>query len=393
MQCKALFCLAVLTGVTACGSSGPPPGARGPAEVGVFLVKPESVSVVTELPGRTVAWRVAQVRPQVGGVIQKRLYTEGAQVAAGQQLYQIDPAPFQALLDSASAALAKANANVYTTQLKYQRYLKLAETGAISQQDKDDVTAALKQAEADVATAKAGETTARLNLDYTRVRSPIAGRSGMSAFTEGALVTANQETALTTVQQYDPIYVDITQDAGDALDLRGQLQSGALKRDGSGKLPVEIRLADGSVHPQKGTLEFSGITVSEDTGAITLRAIVPNNGGRLLPGMYVHALVSQGTDTRALMIPQQGVSHDGAGRSIALVVGNDSKVERRVLTTGRAVGDRWLVLDGLAEGDRVIVQGSQRVKPGDTVKVVDIPASPAPSGPPPAAGGGTASAQ
>lgn len=385
MHRKTLFCLLVLAGVSACGKSGQQGSARPPAEVGFYVVQPASTTVVTELPGRTVAYRVAQVRPQVSGIIQKRLFTEGGLVAASQALYQIDPAPYQAALASADAAVSKAEANLYTAQLKAQRYEKLAATGAVSRQDNDDVVATLKQAQADVATARAAETTAKLNLDYTRVRAPIAGRIGTSAFTEGALVTANQDTALTTIQQYDPIYVDITQNAGDALDLRAQLQSGAIQRDRSAKLPVQVQLTDGSLHPQAGTLEFSGVSVSQDTGAITLRAVVPNNGGRLLPGMYVHALIRQGTDTQALMVPQQAVSRDSGGNATVLLVDQAGKVQQRAIVIGRAVGDRWLIESGLTAGERVIVQGVQKTRAGDTVKPVEVKLAPAPGGPSPAA--------
>ncbi|MFT3906352.1 MAG: efflux RND transporter periplasmic adaptor subunit [Steroidobacteraceae bacterium] len=349
--------------------------------MGIYTARAEPATVITDLPGRTVAYRSAQVRPQVSGIIQKRLYVEGANVAAGEALYQIDPAPYQATLDSANAAVSKADANLYSAQLKYQRYLKLAESGAVSQQDKDDVTATLKQAEADLATARATQTTAKLNLDYTRVRAPIAGRIGTSAYTEGALVTANQDTALTTIQQYDPIYLDITQSAADAFELRSQLQSGALRRNANAKLSVQVQLADGTLHPQNGTLEYSGVSVSEDTGALTLRAVIPNSGGRLLPGLFVHALINQGTDVQALMVPQQSVTRDANGAASVLLVTADGKVQQRALVTGRAVGDRWLVSSGLTAGDRVIVQGTQRVKVGDTVKAVEVAQTPTPNAP------------
>jgi membrane fusion protein (multidrug efflux system) len=355
-----------------CGASSKEGASNLAPEVGVIVVQPQRTSISTLLPGRTVAFRIAQVRPQVSGIIKQRLYTEGAVVAAGQPLYQLDAAPYQAAADSARAALAKADANAVTTRQKYERYQQLALSGDVSQQDRDDVTANLRQAEADQATAHAAVETAQINLGYTRIVAPIAGRTATSAYTEGALVTANQDNALTTVQQYDPMYVDLAQAAADVLRLRQQFSAGKLKRADERGARVQLRLDDGSVYPREGRLEFTGITVSESTGAITLRAVFPNPDGTLLPGMFVRAQLDQATDDSALLLPQQAVSRDTRGGAIALVVGAEDKVEQRALSVEAAGGNLWRVSTGLASGDRVIVQGQQRAHIGATVKPVII---------------------
>jgi membrane fusion protein (multidrug efflux system) len=360
-----------------CGASSKNGASDQAPEVGVIVVQPQRTSISTLLPGRTVAFRIAQVRPQVSGIIKQRLYVEGAAVAAGQPLYQLDPAPYQAAADSPRASLAKTDANALTARQKYDRYQQLALSGDVSQQDRDDVTANLKQAEADQATAHAAVETAQINLGYTRIVAPIAGRTATSAYTEGALVTANQDNALTTVQQYDPMYVDLAQASADVLRLRQQFSAGKLRRTDERSARVQLLLDDGSRYPREGRLEFTGITVSESTGAITLRAVFPNPDGALLPGMFVRAQLDQATDDSALLLPQQAVSRDTRGGAISLVVGAADKVEQRSLSVEAAGGNLWRVSAGLASGDRVIVQGQQKARVGAAVKpvVIDMPAA------------------
>jgi membrane fusion protein (multidrug efflux system) len=353
--------------VAGCGASGQSNKTDAAPEVGVVIVQPQRVTITTLLPGRTVAYRIAQVRPQVSGIIKQRLFTEGAVVKAGQPLYQLDPAPYQAAYDSAQAAVAKAAANLLTVQLKYERYLKLAATGDVSQQDRDDVTASLSQAQADEKTARALLETARINLAYTRIVAPIEGRIATSVYTEGALVTANQDAPLTTVQQYEPMYVDLTQPAAAVMRLRRQLASGALKNADTHSATVRLMMDDGSYYPLEGRLEFTGVTVSESTGAITLRAVFENPDGVLLPGMYVRAQLAQAIDESALLLPQQAVSRDARGEATTLVVGPDDKVELRALTV-EAASNQWRVIAGLHPGERVIVQGQVKAKIDAPVK-------------------------
>ena len=356
-----------------CGSSERGNSAGLVAEVGVTVVQLQRTEVTTQLPGRTVAFRIAQVRPQVNGIIKRRLYTEGALVEAGQPLYQLDPAPYQAAYDSAQAQVTSADANALSVRLKYERYQKLSAAGDVSQQDRDDITASLRQAEAQQSVARAALETARINLGYTRIVAPISGRIATSAFTEGALVTANQDAALTTVQQYAPMYVDLTQPATEVLRLRQQLAAGALARPGAAGATVGLRLEDGTLYPQPGRLEFTGVTESESTGAIKLRAVFPNADGMLLPGMYVRALLTLGVAQSALLVPQQAVSRNARGDATVLVVDADNHVEQRALQLEASVDNQWRVLTGLNAGERIIVQGQQKVRPGDTVRptVVD----------------------
>lgn len=362
----------------AAGCGGADQGKQSPAapEVGVIVVQPQRATISTQLPGRTVAYRIAQVRPRVSGIIKQRLFTEGAEVKAGQALYQLDPAPYQAAYDSAQAAVAKAAANTLAVRLKNARFQKLAASGDVSQQDRDDVISSLSQAEADEKTAHAALETARINLGYTRIVAPIAGRIATSAYTEGALVTAEQDNPLTTVQQYEPMYVDLTQPAAAVLKLRSQLAAGSLKSADAHSASVRLQLDDGSFYAPEGRLEFTGVTVSESTGTLTLRAVFPNPDGVLLPGMYVRAVLGQAVDERALLVPQQGVSRDARGMATALVVGVDDKVEQRELTVEPA-GDQWRVLAGLRGGERLVVQGQLKAKPGKVVKpvVVDLGAA------------------
>ena len=364
------------------GRAGGPPN-QGPPEVGVITIEPQAVALQTELPGRTTPYAISDVRPQVGGIVKARLFVEGSNVKAGQVLYQIDPATYQAAYDLAKAQLASAQANLVTAKAKAERYAQLVKIKGVSQQDYDDANAAFLQGAAAVQQNQAALQSARINLDYTRITAPISGRIGRSAFTKGALVTASQADALTTVQTLDPIYVDINQSASELLKLRRNLADGALSDGGTASAEVSLKLEDGSDYPLTGRLQFADVTVDQTTGAVTLRAIFPNPKGVLLPGMYVRATVAQGGKPSAILAPQQGVTRDQAGRAVAMVVNAAGDAETRILTTGGVVGDKWLVLDGLKPGDRVIVEGLQRVKPGAPVRAV---AAGSPPSRPPAAG-------
>ncbi len=358
----------VMTGCKQKGSTGGSPPVKSNPEVGVVAMTSEPVTLTMELSGRISPQMVAEVRPQVGGIIQKRLFTEGGDVKAGEALYQIDPATYQAAYASAKAAQAKSEANAFTLRQKAERYKELVAINAVSRQEYDDATAGLKQAEADVEAGKAAVDTARINLAYTRIIAPISGRIGRSAVTPGALVTANQASALATVQQLDPVYVDVTQSSADLLRLKRSLASGQVKNKDAAQ--VKLLLEDGSAYPLEGTLKFSEVTVDQGTGSITLRALFPNPNQLLLPGMFVRGIVQEGVREQAMLVPQRGVTRDAAGSAVALVAGENDVVERRVLKTERVVGDAWLVTDGLKVGDRVIVEGIQRIRPGATVKVV-----------------------
>lgn len=349
-------------------------GAAGPAEVGVITLQAEPHTFTTELPGRTSAFLSAEVRPQVGGILQKRLFTEGAEVKAGQVLYQIDPASFEVQLATAHAQLAKARTNQRAAQVNAARNAELIKARAISQQQVDDGQTQLAQSESDIATAQAAVRAAELNLDYTRIKAPISGRSSASSVTAGALLTANQAQLLTTLTQTDPLYVDITQSTTEVLRLKKQLADGQLTRADKGAARITLVLDDGSTYAHQGTLQFSGVQANPATGAITLRATVPNPEGLLMPGMYVRAVLQAGTSERALLAPQQAVTRDPAGVARVLVVKGDDTLENRRIVTGAAVGNRWEVLSGLAAGERILVDGSQRVKAGDKVK--PVPARP-----------------
>jgi membrane fusion protein (multidrug efflux system) len=346
-------------------------GAGQAPEVGVVTVKAAPLQITTELPGRTTAYRIAEVRPQVSGIILKRNFTEGSDVEAGVSLYQIDPATYQAAYDSAKGDLAKAQAAANIAQMTLNRYKKLLGTRYISQQDYDTAQADAQQANASVIAAKAAVENARINLAYTKVTSPISGRTGTSTVTEGALVQSGQTTALTTVQQLDPIYVDVTQSSNDFLRLKQEMANGSLKQD-NGKAKVELVTNDGMKYDQSGTLEFSGVTVDQTTGSITLRAVFPNPDHTLLPGMFVRAKLEEGVNPNALLVPQQGVTRTPRGDATAMVVGEGDKVEIRNITATQAIGDKWLVTDGLKSGDRVIIEGLQKVKPGVQVKAQEV---------------------
>lgn len=358
----AVAALVVLAGCKKEGGDGaqPPP----PPEVGTLTLQVAPLTLTLDLPGRTLPYRVAEVRPQVSGVVLKRLFQEGGQVKAGQPLYQIDPAPFQATLASAQAALARAEATAVVSKSVVDRYQPLVDTNAVSKQEYDNAVASLRSAEADVASAKAQVQTAQINLTYTKVLSPIDGQAGRTLITEGALVTANQEAALVVIQQLDPIYVDAVQPSVTLLNLRRQLASGKLKRAGENAAETKLKLEDGSDYGPVGKLQFSEVTVEQGTGSVTLRAIFPNPDKLLLPGMFVHATVEQGEQAQALLVPQQAVTRNQKGEPTALVVGSDGTIAERQLKTDRAIGGDWLVSEGLAAGDRVIVQGLQSAHAG-----------------------------
>ncbi len=372
----------VLFGVLAPGGcvrrpqSAAPPAAAAPVEVVAVTIAPQKVELTTELPGRTSAYLVAEIRPQVNGLIQKRLFTEGSDVKAGDVLYQIDPAPFQAALHTAEAALARSQATLPSIRARMERYKGLLDDRAVSKQDYDDAVSALNQAEADGQYWKASIETAKINLAYTRVTAPISGRVGRSSVTDGALVAAYQPVALATIQQLDPIYVDVPQSTAELLRLNRRLQDGRLNRDGTNQNKVKLLLEDGTMYSQEGTLQFRDVTVDPTTGSSILRIIFPNPDRVLLPGMFVRAVVKEGMHDQAILVPQEAVSRDVKGNPVTLVVGAQEKVQPRPLTLDRAIGDKWLVASGLNPGDRVIVEGMQKVRPGAAVKVTAPGAAP-----------------
>ncbi|MFK1307824.1 multidrug efflux RND transporter periplasmic adaptor subunit MexA [Pseudomonas aeruginosa] len=347
--------LVAISALSGCGKSEAPPPAQTP-EVGIVTLEAQTVTLNTELPGRTNAFRIAEVRPQVNGIILKRLFKEGSDVKAGQQLYQIDPATYEADYQSAQANLA-------STQEQAQRYKLLVADQAVSKQQYADANAAYLQ-------SKAAVEQARINLRYTKVLSPISGRIGRSAVTEGALVTNGQANAMATVQQLDPIYVDVTQPSTALLRLRRELASGQLERAGDNAAKVSLKLEDGSQYPLEGRLEFSEVSVDEGTGSVTIRAVFPNPNNELLPGMFVHAQLQEGVKQKAILAPQQGVTRDLKGQATALVVNAQNKVELRVIKADRVIGDKWLVTEGLNAGDKIITEGLQFVQPGVEVKTV-----------------------
>ncbi|PKE33044.1 efflux transporter periplasmic adaptor subunit [Rahnella sp. AA] len=357
--------------LTGCNDKEAQQGAPHAPQVGVVTLKTEPLNVTTELPGRTAAFRIAEVRPQVGGIILKRNFVEGSEIKAGTSLYQIDPATYQAAYDSAKGDLVKAQANAQISRLTVNRYKPLLGTNYISKQDYDTAVATAAQADAAVVSSKAAVESARINLAYTKVTSPISGRIGISSVTEGALVSTGQTTALATVQQLDPIYVDVTQSSNDFLRLKQELADGSLKQV-DGKAQVKLLLDNGKEYSQAGTLEFSDVTVDETTGSITLRAIFPNPNDALLPGMFVRARLDEGVNDNALLVPQQGITRNPRGDATAMVVGADNKVELRTVTTTQAIGDKWVVTDGLKSGDKIIVTGLQKIKPGVQVTAQEV---------------------
>jgi len=340
-----------------------------PPEVAVVTVEPQRIVVTTELPGRIEATRVAQVRARVPGIVQKRVFQEGSEVKAGDVLFRIDPAPFQATFSSAQAAVAKAEANLAQANLKVQRYKPLVETNAISKQEYDDALTAQKQATAELASARAAQETARLNLGYATVTAPISGRIGRAQVTEGALVGQGEATPLATVQQLDPVYVNLTQSSAELLQLRRALASGRLKSVGKDKAKVTLVTEDGRAYPHEGKLLFSDVAVDESTGAVTLRAEFPNPDRMLLPGLYVRARLEQAVSENAITVPQQAVQRDASGASV-LLVGADGKVALQQVKADSSQGDKWVISEGLKPGDKVIAEGFQKAKPGAMVKPV-----------------------
>ncbi|MBP7866626.1 MAG: efflux RND transporter periplasmic adaptor subunit [Acidobacteria bacterium] len=383
----------LLAGLFLCGCAKKPapPPPPGPPEVAVVTVRTGPVVLTTELPGRTSAYLVAEIRPQVNGIILKRHFTEGANVREGDLLYQIDPTPYQAALDQAQAALVTAEAdlkvaeaNLPALRSRAERLKGLAVIRAVGQQDADDADAALRQAlaalearKAAAGVARAAVENARINLSYTPIKAPISGRIGKSDITVGALVNAYQPVPLAVIQQLNPIYVDVTQASTELLRLRRKLESGQLKQDGKSRRTVKLLLEDGSPYTEEGTLQFRDVTVDPTTGSVTLRMAFPNPKQVLLPGMYVRAVVEEGTSEEAILVPQQGVTRDPKGKPVAWVVGADDKIEQRELVLDRAMGDQWLVTRGLAAGDRLMVEGFQKAKVGAKVKVVPF-SGPAP---------------
>lgn len=348
-------------------------------EVGVISVQSQRAVLTSELPGRVSAFQMAEVHPQVNGIIQKRLFIEGGNVKEGDVLYQIDPAPYQAAYDTAAASLARAEANLPAIRNRAERLKQLLATNAVGQQDYDDAAAALKQVEAEIQTGRAAVASARINLGYTHITAPISGRIGKSTVTPGALAAAYQGPAFTTIQQLEPVYVDCPQSSTAILEMKRALASNRMQGVPPGQARVRLVLEDGSPYAQTGTLKFSDVTVDPSTGSQNLRMVFPNPHLTLLPGMYVRAVVEEGVMDQAILVPQQGVTRDPKGNAIAMVVDGADKVEQRMLQVDRAIGDRWLVRDGLKSGDRLILDGLQKIRPGMAVKVVPFAAKPASS--------------
>jgi len=365
----AVALTALMISLCGCGSGPGQQGAPPVPEVATVTIEPQQVELTTELPGRTSPYLVAEIRPQVNGIIQKRQFREGSDVKAGQLLYQIDPAPFKVALDSAKASLGKAQANLPSVRSRAERYKELLVDKAVSRQDYDDAAATVGQARAEIEYWKAQVEAARINLGYTRVIAPISGRIGKSSVTDGALLTAYQATTLATIQQLDPIYVDVTQSSAELLRLKSNLESGRLNANGKNGKTVRILLEDGTPYPLEGTLQFREVTVDPTTGSFTLRIVVPNPKHLLLPGMFIRAVVKEGVNDQAILMPQQAVSRDHKGNPAVLIVDAEGKVQQHMLTLDRAIGGQWLVSSGLASGDRVIVEGMLKVRPGMAVKV------------------------
>ncbi|MEX2629738.1 MAG: efflux RND transporter periplasmic adaptor subunit [Tistlia sp.] len=361
----------------------PPP----PPQVGFTVLQPQTVALTAELPGRTVAYRSAEVRPQVDGIIQQRLFEEGATVEAGQPLYQIDPAVYQAAVKAAEAALARAQASFESSSTRVRRYRELVGRNAVSQQDYDDMLATQAEDAADVASAEAQLERARIDLEYTVVSAPISGRIGRSAITEGALVTANQADALARITQLDPIYVDLTQSSGELMRTRRAIEAGAISVSAEGEAPVELILEEGGgTYAHEGRVQFSEVLVNETTGTVSLRAVFPNPERELLPGLFVRAVISQGEARDAFLVPQPALARGGDGQAYVWVIGEDDTVTQRPVTVRRAVGGAWLIGEGLAAGERLVVDGLQRVQPDSKVTPVAVEPASAGAGPAQAAG-------
>uniref|UniRef100_I2Q6P1 RND family efflux transporter, MFP subunit n=1 Tax=Desulfovibrio sp. U5L TaxID=596152 RepID=I2Q6P1_9BACT len=341
---------------------------RPTPEVSTVTITPQKVLLSTELSGRTSAFRIAEIRPRVNGLIEKRLFAEGSNVKAGQILYQIDIAPFEAAFNNATAALAEAQAKLPATRSRAERYKDLLRHSALSQQDYDDAASSLNQLLANINSLQASVETARINLGYTKVTAPISGRIGKSSVTDGAIVTAYQATALAAIQQLDPIYVDVPQSTAEMLRIKTRLKQGLVDPEGKDHNKVSLIQEDGTPYPLEGTLQFSDVSVDPTTGSVIVRLVFPNPDGEILPGMFVKAIIKEGVNNQAILLSQQGVSRDSKGHPFALIVNAENKVERRDLILDRAIGNDWLVTSGLAPGDRVIVEGLQMLRPGTQVK-------------------------
>lgn len=363
-----------LSGCHAAPKAPPPPA---PPAVSIITIEPGPVPLQADLPGRTSPLQVSDVRPQVSGIIQARLFVEGTNVHAGQVLYRIDPAPYRALYDQARAQLASARATLFSARLKADRYADMVRINAVSHQDADDAKAAADTASANVQQQTAAVESARINLGYTRVTAPIGGRIGASSFTQGALVTNGQAGALTTIQKLDPIYVDVSQTAVELLALKDDMTKAAGRTGHLSRLAVRLQLGDGRIYPQGGHLQFTDVTVDQNTGSVTLRAIFANPGALLLPGMYVRALVTEGVDPTGILVPQEAVTHDEKGRPTALVVDGHGNAQARILVVAGTVGNQWRVTQGLLRGDRLIVVGGANARPGSPVRIVARHPSPA----------------
>ncbi|AXV67179.1 efflux RND transporter periplasmic adaptor subunit (plasmid) [Pseudoalteromonas lipolytica] len=366
----AVSALAAAVLLSGCGQSEPAQGQMQAAQavpVGVIEMQSKPLTLTKELPGRVSASRIAEIRPQVNGIIQSRLFVEGAEVEKGQALYQIDPSTFEAQVATSKAAITKAEASISNAKAKSERYKELLSIKAVSQQDFDEADAAYKGAKADLLTAQAQLKTAQINLNYSKVLAPISGQIGKSNVTAGALVSANQATALATITQLDPIFVDLTQSSSELTRLKKAIAAGELDKDAALHSNVELKMEDGSTYQHKGVLKFSEVTVDPSTGSVTLRAEFPNPEKLLLPGMYVRAVVVEGVKSDAILAPQRGVSRNTKGEPTAMVVSKDNTVEARVLKTDRTVGSNWLVTEGLNNGDKLIVEGLQKIRPGAPV--------------------------
>lgn len=366
----AVLCVSVFIFLTGCDRKPQNPPQMPPAEVAFITVETQPLTLTTELPGRTVAHLVSEIRPQVSGIIQKRLFLEGSDVKAGQVLYLIDPSPFETALRNAKAALARAEANIPALKAKVQRFQGLIGTGAVSQQNYDDAIAALRQAEADVEYWKAQVETARINLGYTKIIAPISGRIGRSNVTEGALVTAYQPQPLAVIQQLSPIYVDVPQSTAELLRLRERLEKGRLKLTEQTRNLVKLRLEDGSEYAETGVFRFQDVTVDQATGSVILRMEFPNTRHILLPGMFVKAIIQEGIKEDAILVPQQAVTRTPKGEPMVMLVNEQGGVEPRIIAVERPVGDKWHVISGLKPGDRIVLEGIQKIRPGMPVKPV-----------------------
>ncbi|MBN9412957.1 MAG: efflux RND transporter periplasmic adaptor subunit [Candidatus Paracaedimonas acanthamoebae] len=369
---RAIFILSTCILVSSCKNNKQESAQKEPIEVKVVTLRAQKFTLTKELPGRTSAYRIAEIRPQVDGIILKRQFMEGSNVISGGELYQIDPAKYQASYDNAKGNLAQAAAALEVARLKEKRYKNLLPSHAVSQQDYDDARASLKQAEANILSSQADVELALINLNYTHIKSPLNGRIGKSNFTEGALVTANQSSALAIVQQLDPIYVDITQPMVELLHLKKQFAAGNLKNPVDQDLKLKLILEDESVYKELGTLQFTDVTVDSTTGSVTIRGLFPNPDFDLMPGSFVRVVIEQGVQENALLVPQPSVTRDSSGSARVLVVNNKNIVEIRNVTTEQAINDQWLVKEGLKNGDKVILEGIQKVKPGDQVKPLEV---------------------